>query len=498
MPRVRSWNSSHNRSSNPNDLSLEDLWPLPFRKLTSEKIRRLSDKDFFMLCQRVRNRYMKYHVNSRKADRLVRCLVRRRKGLSDMKKRLELTKMRLNDPNLFYFRYRSDRILNTLCPNRKRKWISPPNRTEKKTFILKEFSFLDNPEQTLALLQEIASAECNVRIGRLNFDDAQILDIGPYIVWGIMSKNMAPFITGGHIGVPVQKVIESVNLRKFMRMAKFRGLANYKDVWAFPLQERDTASLTATPARAISFSIVADELVETINQWLGALPTAFELKEDAKPRISNIVTEILENAERHSPSGEEDGQWYVAGFMARRQISANDQYRDWHDCHIAFVNLGRTIADTILESVQDKIREDLDRYLELHYSAKRQSTETLSTLYAMQDGVSSLPEGAGGKGMMDMVELTNQLGRTDDPAHQPAITIISGSSCIRFDGPYRSCYLLGDSPNRVQAFNSAGELDSPPDMNYVFDMGHAFPGTIVAIRFSLDHEALEARVDESH
>lgn len=200
------------------------------------------------------------------------------------------------------------------------------------------------------------------------------------------------------------------------------------------------------------------------------------------------MTEILDNAERHSQPGTNEGRWYVAGFMARRRESNGN----WHDCHIAFVNLGCTISETVGQSKSDRIKRDLKRYQQFHAASSPQSADALATLYAMQDGVSALPEGAAaGKGMMEMVELTNILGRTTDPAHRPAITVISGRSCIRFHGRYASCFQPeSDRPRRLQPFNVEQTLNSPPDPTYVYDLDHRFPGTIVALRFSLDHKAL--------
>lgn len=138
---------------------------------------------------------------------------------------------------------------------------------------------------------------------------------------------------------------------------------------------------------------------------------------------------------------------------------------------------------------------DLESYIRRHQTGSNQSDNALATLYAMQDGVSSLPEGASGKGMMDMVEFTNTLGHTEDQERLPKITIISGRSCIRFAAPYNRCLRGEKNPKRLQPFNAQNRLDFPPDMNYVFDLDFAFPGTIVALRFSLDHAALERRIN---
>ena len=347
-------------------------------------------------------------------------------------------------------------------------------------------------------LQGIALAECTARSGRLDFKDSWILDIGPYLVWGLMCEGMAPFLLGGKMDVSVQKVVEAVGIRKFMSMKAFKGLGSYKDVWAFPLRQRNPGTPTATPAMAIGFSRVADQLVDTVDEWLGALPVSLELTVAACGQLNRIATEMLENAERHGHPGDEVGDWYVAGFMARREAGNRGRALDArYDCHVAIVNTGSTIAESILNSTdtEEKIRNDLNAYIARHYSRARRSREMLATLYAMQDGVSSLPQGRGGMGMMEMVALANELGYTEDLEHQPAVTIISGRSCIRFAGPYKNYVGKSSDSKRVQPFNIEKSFESPPDGDYVFDLDFGFPGTIVALRFSLDYEALIRRTD---
>ena len=471
--------------------SLGRIWPRPFRKLTTDVVRHLSREEFFFLCRLIYRRNKKFYVNDRQARSLVRRLIARRQSGLKMFPELQQT-----HPDLFFAKYKANRILDSLCHNRERKWMKPSARKRTDFFKFNRFSFVDQPNETMHMLHDIASAECDARAAKLDFGDTQIPDIAPYVVWGLMSKDMAPFLVGGKMTISVQKVIEAVRLRQFMMMKEFTGLKDNKDVWAFPLRQRNPGTPTAIPARAIGFSKAADDLVDTVDEWLGALPTPFTLTMKAKSHVNKIVTEILENAERHSRPNRKDGDWYVAGFMARRSIDGESGQQGFrHDCHIAIVNLGATIADNILNSSDREMRRDLESYIRRHRTGSNQSDNALATLYAMQDGVSSLPEGAGGKGMMDMVEFTNTLGHTEDQERLPKITIISGRSCIRFAAPYNRCLRGEKDPKRLQPFNVQNGLDFPPDMNYVFDLDFAFPGTIVALRFSLDHAALERRIN---
>ena len=410
--------------------SLDDCWPLPFRKLTRELVQQLSEEDFYSLCQLVYRRALRQHSTSHQARQLIRRLIERRLGSSRMSERGNLA------PEMLLAKYRENAILNALLPNRHTKWLPPVRRKTSAYFNLNNFSFVDSPQETMHQLSEIALAECTARAGQLDFGDSNIVDIAPYVVWGLMSEGMAPFLLGGTMGTSVKKVIEAVGLRRFMRMNQFKGLRDHKDVWAFPLRQRNPGTPTAEPSKAISFSRVADQLVETVNEWLGALPVPMELTLEACGQLNKMATEMLDNAERHGGHATAIGDWYVAGFMARRNDNSNTQ-SSWYECHIAIVNLGTTIAESISRSSEPQMLSDLRTYTAKHTGRRRQSTDALTTVYAMQDGVSSLPQGKGGMGMMEMVELVNALGTTSHQAHQPAITIISGRSCVRFAGPFK-------------------------------------------------------------
>ncbi len=206
-------------------------------------------------------------------------------------------------PAMLLARYSENEVLDAFVENRRKRWLRPTKRQSKFEYTLKNLSFVDDPEGTLVQLREVALNECTSRDGILNFGDSQIRDIGPYVVLGIMRKGMAQFVRGGLMEVPVKKVIEAVRLRKFMGMKPFPEISEHVDVWAFGLREHPARHSSAEPAKSVKFAIVADELVDTVNEWIGALPTPLMLTIEAKQHLNKIVTEILENAERHGQPG---------------------------------------------------------------------------------------------------------------------------------------------------------------------------------------------------
>lgn len=460
-------------------MKLQEIWPNPFRALNAECVRSLSEEDFQHLCTLVYRRAKRHSKSDKQAKMLVRRLIQRRRGQNAAILSRRFSSMSFNMQEV-----ESNTILDALVPNRSRQWLVMDSRRDKFQHSLKGFSFVDFPEETIDQLRRIAKAECTARHGRLDFGDPLILDIGPYVVLGLMRRGMAPFLRGGAMTYQVRKVIEAVRLREFMGIRPFLGLSDIKDVWAFPLMERVGGRHSTEPSKSVKFSLAADKFVDTVNEWLGALPIPMALTAIACAHLSRIVTEILENAERHGRSGSETGDWHMAGFMARRECQYGG---DTYLCHIAIVNTGVAIADNFRDISSNKLQDDIRKYVSKHRNRSGQSEATLSTLLAMQDGVSSLPNIRGGLGMMEVVEMANRLGTTNDPEHRPSVTIISGRSCIRFADEF--CGFHHRNGGRMQLFNDQRSVDFPPDRNYVFDMQHGFPGTIVAMRFSLDCDA---------
>jgi len=270
-------------------------------------------------------------------------------------------------PDLSLASYKENAILSAFVQNRKRKWITPIERSKKPVnlrFTLKNFSFVDKPVETMEQLRRIAEAECTSFIGQLDFEDEVVLDIGPYVVLAWMWRDMCPFLRNGSMGIPVKKVIEAVHLRKFLRMAKFKMAIERKDVWAFPLMERTPGHHDATLQKSVAFSIAADKLVETINEWLSKLPVPMHLSREAEARVNKIATEILDNAERHGGIGDERGNWQIAGCMAREKTSGKPYS---YDCHVAIVNLGTVISSNMFDNLKEEWRrKDLDKYIGKH------------------------------------------------------------------------------------------------------------------------------------
>ncbi len=369
------------------------------------------------------------------------------------------------------------------------------DRLKKKKEIklkLEEFSFLTNPDETLRKLCLVAALEDNEKPYTLDFEDERCIDIGPFMVIGLLFSQANPvWCQGGKMNSPVMKVLASVGVRDIAGMSFPTSGAS--DVWPFRL-----ATHTAVTQKVSGFESfesanekVGRRFADSVNGWLNEV--GFGLTRQGGDWLRNLLTETLDNA-RHASVTQFEGQWSVAGFMARRRRpDGSSQFI----CHIGIVTTGKTIFETLQSSDDPKVLEDVSNYCVRHKdSSKKWTAQSLANVASLADGIScegtSADQDIGGCGMSSLVNMMNELGENSRQSEQPTMTIISGSGCLLLTYPYNKMQTNEDSIH-YQAFNSEQELDSAPDDSFVFDLEEHFPGTIVSMRFCLEKDALTSR-----
>ena len=333
---------------------------------------------------------------------------------------------------------RPSAVLDGLFPERKNPgvWKKLRDRDAKSvgTVIdLQDFSFLKNPAGSLRCLKRIAEAEAGSLGARINFKDEYCLDVAPFMLLAECWKEMLPVFEGGEMNLPMQKVLAAVGVQYALGVG-FRGVSDFKDVWAFPLTRRRRAGGTHSVSPFLdvpSRDYATDRFVGAIDEWLGRPEIELQLNESGREKLMNLLGEVLENAERHSDGHRRDGSWSVSGFLAKRvDNEGGPAYR----ASIGIVSAGDTFSES-LSRAHPQQKNDIANYILKMRAAKApQSDETLRTLAALQDGVTCMEEadaaGRGGFGLMDILDFVSALGRTADSRYAPEVTIISGSSCI--------------------------------------------------------------------
>lgn len=462
-------------------------WPPSLRAASASTLRAMTEVEFQDLVRLVRKRVAAHHSKRHAKDVARQFILKRRPDRRNPYKAAVLGAQ-----------YQECEILGSLVDNRARRWRSVDKRKQGVRISCREFSFVDNPLQTLKTLHDIAAAECDAINFRINFEDKYVADVGPYLMFGLMRERMAPLTSGGKVSGSVMKVLEAMQLREFLRMQP-TGMFDFQDVWPLPLKQRRKAGSTTSSDIAYqptTVELTADQIVSQVNHWLGEI--AQELTEFGSSKIKGMIGEILNNAERHSRVGG-DGEWITAGFMARRPVRVGDEDIVAHICHLCLFSPGRSISDTIAEA-PSSITDQIDRYCR-HHSRAGVSRETLAAVFAMQDGISRVEQGAGlpsgGTGLMDVVEFANEVGVSKVPELSPKVAIISGSTYIRFAGLYsRGVADPAQDERRLQWFNPGNKITEAPDGKFVMDLPRRFPGTLITMRFGIDGSLSDGEVDE--
>jgi len=121
--------------------------------------------------------------------------------------------------------------------------------------------------------------------------------------------------------------------------------------------------------------------------------------------------------------------------------------------------------------------------------------ETLWTLYAMQDGVTSVaPERyiRRGNGSIQFIEsFFNIKGRMKEFDDISKMTILSGNTNITFDGTYNITNgMIGDEEYKYMTFTTSGKIEDKPDSRFVKYVNNYFPGTIISAKILFNEDDL--------
>jgi len=400
-------------------------------------------------------------------------------------------------------KFRPSPILDSVWPQRTSAWVDPAARIKSNDSAapaveLRNFSFLDHPRETLESLRQIAIMEAQERSARIDFSDLTCADVSSYMILAEFWHEMLPVFNGGRMEIHVQKVLVSVGLAQALGI-RVEGIQNLDDVWAFPLMRRrarGTSSSTDRYRDRQTREVVSDQFCDAMNLWLGRAEIGRQLNDEGRGWIKNIIGEILENAERHSDGERRDGSWSIAGFMTRDD---NDEGERSFRCHLGFINLGDTFSRSLARGTPDTVQRIQSYVRRCHAQGCKLSSETLWTLCAIQDGITSVRDAdlqdRGGYGLQEMLDMVSILGHSTRAAWSPKVTILSGSSCIMVREPYTRGLRAAQDEPRTLWFNEENTADLPPDERYVFDLNVRFPGSLISVQFVLDPEFLRGKSD---
>ncbi len=289
----------------------------------------------------------------------------------------------------------------------------------------------------------------------------------------------------------IVKILFSIGAFRNIRGFKI----DYPDISTYNLCIRNKMSPNASAQREIDIT----RLVEYITSCIHKMGKT--LSDTAEKNLYDVIGEILINAEEHSTT---QNRFSIGYFHENKNMDENIG-----TFHFVIFNFGNTIYEKFKDEHCPN-QEAVKQMLELSKNYTKKSLfktaefeeETLWTLYALQEGVTSKSNWRRGNGSIRFIESFFNLKGDLENDKRSKLTIISGNTRIEFDGSYRIIEKVKGKekkPYKIMAFNETGDINEKPDKNFVNFTKNYFPGTMISAKICIKPEnvAIEDNIYES-
>jgi hypothetical protein len=276
----------------------------------------------------------------------------------------------------------------------------------------------------------------------------------------------------------IQKIIFSIGSPAVInkKVHKFDDIIPYK----LCIHNKEKKSINNDKRKEID----ATDLVQHVISSLETIQKKLSI--DTIENLSTVFGEILINAEEHSTQNFR----YSTGYF--QQIS-NDKLKSAYGIyHLVILNFGDSIYQKFKSpkctnfEITDRMAELSKKYTENNWFSKSFDEETLWTLYALQEGITSIPieDYKRGNGSIRFIEsFFNLKSNSQDLDNISRLSLISGNTNIIFDGKYEiRDKLIGKDSFKVMTFNDSGNIEDKPNRKYVKHIKDCFPGTIISAK----------------
>lgn len=395
---------------------------------------------------------------------------------------------------------------DTFVPQSKRK--RRVSKTYKILHIPETFSLIDEPKGSFSFLHEVIDELLFgwAKSVDFSYENCVHLNIGAQVVLDIIIKEVLEFYRKCKANIVVKarfKIAKSVgmtaalktrlDIRKILfsvgslaihadRTLTFPDIVPYQlcihsredgrydSVKSIEQKDKDTTTLV---------DYVIDSL-KRVNQMLSS---------DDRESLSKIIGEVLINAEEHATTNNR----FSIGYFQERESEGKRSgiFR------LVILNFGKTIYEKFADpgcpnpSIVTRMKDLSKKYTENKwYARKKFEEETLWTLYALQEGVTSIHDKKRGNGSIEFIDNFFSLkGDEHNKDDQSRLTILSGHSKITFDGTFRIIEReVNDERFKFMTFNKSGKIEEKPDERFVQFVDDYFPGTIISARIFFDEE----------
>jgi hypothetical protein len=375
----------------------------------------------------------------------------------------------------------------------------------------REFSIVDNPKDSFRFIREVLGALITQKFPTINIDysDCIRLDLGAQVFLDIILKDVFKFykscepykklrpkikeINGINVqDTNVQKLLFSVGSpvihtnkqKKFSDIVSYKLCVHDREINGDPIKIREQKDLDTT--KLVDYVI---DCLKTLNRTLTP---------DRLDDLSTVIGEILINAEEHSTTKHR----FSIGYFHE----INEEGKHYGVFRLTILNFGKTIYEKFKDpdcpnkDVVKKMRTLSEQYTKKKYFIlKGFEEETLWTLYALQDGVTSIAPDQylkRGNGSIQFIEsFFNIKGNNKEADDFSTLSILSGNTSINFDGTYNitNGYVDGE-PYKFMTFNNSGLIEDKPDPKFVKFVDNYFPGTIISAKIMFNEDDLTTKI----
>ncbi len=370
------------------------------------------------------------------------------------------------------------------------------------------FSLIDNPKESYGFIRNVVvSLLCErFKILTLNYHSCTKLDIGAQVFLDVILKDIFAFYercfshprVEKKVGITKQSVdiFQPSTTPEFVKKILYSvgGFAihqnkqiHFSDIIPYPLCVHNRAgkssSAKASEQKDIDTTTLADYVIDSLKKMNKTLTS------EKREALCVIIGEVLINAEEHATTKHRFSIGYFQDYENDGKHSG--LFR------LVIMNFGRTIYEKFNDPkcpnkpIVEKMKQLSNRYTEKNFfSVQEFQEETLWTLYALQEGITSVADAKRGHGSIQFIDsFFNLNGEQNFIDGESRMTILSGKTNITFDGKYGIVNRdVGQEKLKVMTFNANGDIEEKPDKANVRFVDNYFPGTIISARIVFDEE----------
>lgn len=372
-----------------------------------------------------------------------------------------------------------------------------------------EFSILDNSDESYDILKKIVSALLveNTLNVTLDYKNCKKIELSSQILLDIIlrdfwkfrticqnsDRNKRDFFPSGLGGIniddpDIKKLLFSVGSASILKVREIE----FDDIIPYKLcvhdNEKEKNYLKRTEQKEIDTTEMADYVIDCLKRMNKKL-TKEKLND-----LCTVIGEILINAEEHSTTKYR----FSIGYFKEE----NQNGKHYGLFRLVILNFGKTIYqkfksdDCPNKDIVDRMKELSEKYTNKKWFFQSKfEEENLWTLYALQEGVTSIPydKYKRGNGSIRFIESFFNIKGSKELDDTSRLSIISGKTRILFDGKYNIDTKVNQNKDtfKVMTFNESGEIEDKPDNKYVYCTNNYFPGTCISARILLNDDDIK-------